>query len=248
MVIITGASGFIGSQLLKAMKSAARPIFLRDPSWPKALDSHYSSAIVHLAGYPHARGSDQEFWKVNVGRTKELAEEAVRCGVKRFVFISSIQAVAKKPADGETVKTKTLTAPQGLYGRSKLEAEQLLQVLSMESRMEVVVLRAPLVYGPGVKANFRNLFQLVGLGIPLPLSVLDSNQRSFVGIDNLVDFIVTCLDHPAAANETFMVSDGKDLSTPDLIRRMARSFVQKEFGRELLMDRSEELLHEVANI
>jgi len=223
MVIVTGTSGFIGSQLLEAMKSAARPIFLRDPGWPKALASHYSSAIVHLAGYPHARGSDQEFKRVNVGRTKELAEEAVRCGVKRFVFISSIQAVAEKTADGETVKTKTLAAPQGVYGRSKLEAEQLLQMLSMESRMEVVVLRAPLVYGPGVKANFRNLLQLVDKGVSLPLSALDSNRRSFVGVSNLIDLILLCLKHPAAANRTFHVSDDDDISTAELLRRIVKA-------------------------
>ena len=160
---------------------------------------------------------------MNVGGTKSLAEEAVRCGVKRFIFLSSIQAVAEKSADGDSVNTKTSAAPQGAYGRYKPEAEQLLRRFSMESRMEVVIIRPPLVYGPGVKANYRNLFQLVDKGIPLPLDALDSNRRSFVGVSNLIDLILLCLENPAAANQTFHVSDDDDISTAKLLQRMGKA-------------------------
>jgi len=220
---LTGASGFIGAHLLKAIGSGAQSVSLRDPGWRKTIASHRPNAVVHLAGYAHARGSEKEIWRVNVDITRSLAEEAVRCGVKRFIFLSSIQAVAEKTTEGESVNTKTSATPQGAYGRSKLEAEQLLRALSMESQMEVVIIRPPLVYGPGVKANFRNLFQLVDKGIPLPLSALDSNRRSFVGVSNLIDLILLCLEHPAAANQTFHVSDDDDISTAELLRRMGKA-------------------------
>jgi len=205
------------------LKSAAKTISLRDSEWPKTLASHQPTAVVHLAGCAHARAPEEEIRRVNVGGTKSLAEEAVRCGVKRFIFLSSIQAVAEKSAEGESVNTKTSATPQGAYGKSKLEAEQLLRALSMESQMEVVIIRPPLVYGPGVKANFRNLFQLVDKGIPLPLAALDSNQRSFVGVSNLIELILLCLEHPAAANQTFHVSDDDDISTAELLRRMGKA-------------------------
>ena len=222
-VLVTGASGFIGDHLLEALKPAGQPISLRDSGWSKTLASHRPAAIIHLAGYAHARGSEEEIWRVNADGTKSLAEEAVRCGVKRFIFLSSIQAVAEKTAQGQSVNTKTSTAPQSAYGKSKLEAEQLLRALSMESRMEVVIIRPPLVYGPGVKANFRHLFQLVDKGIPVPLAALDSNRRSLVGVSNLIDLILLCLEHPAAANQTFHVSDDDDISTAELLRRMGKA-------------------------
>jgi len=223
MVIVTGASGFLGGHLLKVLKSAARTISLRDSEWPKTLASHRPNAVVHLAGYAHNRAPEEEIRRVNVDINRSLAEEAVRCGVKRFIFLSSIQAVAEKTTEGGSVNTKTSATPQGAYGRSKLEAEQFLRGLSMESRMEVVIIRPPLVYGPGVKANFRNLFQLVDKGIPLPLSALDSNRRSFVAVSNLIDLILLCLEHPAAANQTFHVSDDDDISTAELLRRMGKA-------------------------
>jgi len=222
-VAITGASGFIGGHLLRALKSAAQPIALQDSGWPKALASSKPSAIVHLAGLAHARGSEEKIPRINVGGTRAVAEEAVRGGVKRFIFLSSIQAVAEKNSGGKKVNTKTSATPQGAYGRSKLEAEQLLRRLSMESQMEVVIIRPPLVYGPGVKANFRNLLQMVNKGIPLPLEALDSNRRSFVGVSNLIDLVLLCLESPAAANQTFHVSDDDDISTAELLRRMGKA-------------------------
>jgi len=222
-IVTTGGSGFIGAHLLKALGSEAQSVSLRHPGWRKTLASIRPTAVVHLAGYAHARAPEEEIRKVNVGGTKSLAEEAVRCGVKRFIFLSSIQAVAEKSADGDSVNTKTAATPQGAYGKSKLEAERFLRGLSMESRMEVVIIRPPLMYAPGVKANFRNLFQMVDNGIPLPLAAFDSNRRSFVGVSNLIELILLCLEHPAAANQTFHVSDDEDISTAELLRRMGKA-------------------------
>lgn len=223
MVILNGRTGFIGSNLFKAMGGKARPISLRDFGWTQTLARYRPTAVVHLAGYAHARVLEEEIRRVNLGGTKSLAEEAVRCGVKRFIFLSSIQAVAEQSSGGESIGSNTSATPHGAYGRSKLEAEHFLQRLSMESRMEVVIIRPPLVYGPGVKANFRKLLQLADKGIPLPLAALDSNRRSFVGVSNLIDLILICLEHPAAANQTFHVSDDDDISTAELLRRMGKA-------------------------
>ena len=206
--------------MLEALESTAQPVSLRAPGWSKKLVDYRPSVIVHLAGFAHSRGSEEEVRKVNVGLTKALAQEAARIGVTRFIFVSSIQAVVEKTADKESVNINTLAAPEGAYGRSKLEAEQLLRGLSVESQMEVVILRPTLVYGPGVKANFRNLLGLVAKGLPIPLATMDRNLRSFVAVSSLVDLIICCLDHPAAANQTFHASDDDDISTAELLRRM----------------------------
>lgn len=179
--------------------------------------------MVHLAGYAHAWGPEEEIWRLNVGGTKALAEEAVRCGGRRFIFLSSIQAVGDTTTAGEKISINTSARPASGYGSSKLEAERVLHQLSKESRMEVVIFRPPLVYGPGVKANFRSLIQLADKEAPLPLAALESNRRSFVGVSNLIDLILLCLEHPAAANQTFHVSDGDDISTAELLRRMGKA-------------------------
>ena len=221
--LVTGASGFISKNLLDLAAVAVEPLALRDPGWVRQIASLMPNAIIHLAGFAHSWGSEAEIRKVNVGLTKTLAEGAVRIGVKRFIFVSSIQAITEKTADGHSVTTQTTAAPQGAYGKSKFEAEQFLRRLSMESQMEVVILRPPLVYGPGVKANFRNLIGLVAKGLPFPLAAMDQNRRSFVSVSNLVDLILLCLEHPAAANETFHVSDDDDISTAELLRRMGKA-------------------------
>ena len=222
-VLVTGATGFIGHHLVQALGKATCPVSLQDFRWPQGSAGEKYSKLVHLAGLAHDAKSEEEIWKLNVQATKALAKEALHKGVKRFVFISSIQAVSEINAGDEPENTKTSAFAQGPYGRSKLEAEQLLRGLSMESRMEVVIIRPPLVYGPVVKANFRNLFQLVDKGIPIPLTTLDSNRRSFVGVSNLIDLILLCLENPAAANQTFHVSDDDDISTAELIRRMGKA-------------------------
>ena len=142
------------------------------------------------------------------------------CCVRRFVFLSSV----KVNGEGGSAAYRETDPPatQDAYGISKHEAEVGLREIAAETDMAVVIIRAPLVYGAGVRANFQALLDAVARGIPLPLGSID-NRRSMVALDNLLDLIVTCIEHPAAANEIFLVSDGDDLSTPDLVRRMARA-------------------------
>lgn len=234
-VLISGGSGFIGTHLCEKLKLKATPVSLRDSSWPEKIACVKPKVVVHLAGHTHDGFKGQEIWRCNVDGTKALAEEAIRHGVKRFIFLSSIQAVLEKDAGNRGARADETPVPRGAYGRSKMVAEELLRRLSLESRMEVVIIRAPLVYGPKVKANFRNLFQLVDRRVPLPLSCLDSNCRSFVGVSNVVDLILLCLEHPAAANQTFHVSDDEDVSTAEMVRRMGRALGKP--ARNLAMPR-----------
>jgi len=162
-----------------------------------------------------------EFRRVNVQGTLNLARQAAKSGVYRFVFISSVgvngAATLKKPFTEEDQ-----AQPHSLYAQSKYEAELGLKALATETGMEVVIIRPPLVYGPGAPGNFGSLMRWLQRGIPLPLGAIH-NQRSLVALDNLIDLIVTCIDHPGAANQTFLVSDGEDVSTTELLRRMGRA-------------------------
>jgi nucleoside-diphosphate-sugar epimerase len=151
-----------------------------------------------------------------------LARQAAAAGVQRFVFVSSVKVNGEETLPGQAFTESDAPAPQDPYGQSKHEAEMALRQLAAATGMEVVIIRPTLVYGPGVKANFAALMRAVQRGWPLPLGTVH-NQRSLVALDNLVDLIVTCLYHPAAANQTFLVSDGQDLSTADLVRCMARA-------------------------
>jgi nucleoside-diphosphate-sugar epimerase len=161
-----------------------------------------------------------EFRKVNVDGTLNLARQAVAVGVKRFIFISSIKVNGEGTKLGVPYAADDVPKPMDPYGISKMEAEQGLQQLAKETGLEVVIIRPVLVYGPGVKANFQTMMKWLSKGVPLPLGAVH-NKRSLVALDNLVDLIVTCLDHPAAANQTFMVSDGEDLSTAELLSRIS---------------------------
>lgn len=200
-----------------------------DTNWNPALKG--VRIVVHLAARVHqvrdtAKDKLGEFRRVNVAGTLRLARQAATAGVRRFVFLSSAKvhgdgAIAKKggvrPAPyRETDPPK----PQDPYAVSKHEAEEGLRAIGAETGMEIVIIRPPLVYGPGVGANFRKMLHMVKSGIPLPFASVD-NRRSLVGIDNLVDFITVCMEHPAAANQTFLVSDGEDLSTRRIIERLA---------------------------
>jgi nucleoside-diphosphate-sugar epimerase len=162
------------------------------------------------------------FHAVNVDGTLNLARQAAAAGVKRFVFISSVKVNGDNTPLGRPFTEADAPKPQDAYGQSKHEAEQGLRQLSANTGMEVVVIRPPLVYGPGVKANFAALMRAVQRGWPLPLGAVH-NQRSLVALSNLVDFIVICITHPQAANQTFLVSDGKDLSTTELVQGMAQA-------------------------
>ena len=240
--LVTGASGFVGRALCEELsKREARVIGatreLHTPGnvvvgevdeftdWSRVLQE--CPTVVHLAARVHIMGDAaqdplQEYRRTNVQGTLNLARQAAAAGVKRFIFISSVKVNGESTSEGRRFRPEDPPAPQDPYGISKMEAEQGLRLLASETGMEVVIIRPPLVYGPGVKANFAALMRAVERGIPLPLGAVH-NQRSLVALDNLVDFIITCTTHPAAANQTFLISDGQDMSTADLVRGMARA-------------------------
>jgi UDP-glucose 4-epimerase len=162
------------------------------------------------------------FRTINTWATENLARQAARAGVRRFVYLSSIKVNGEQTRAGQPFTEKDVPQPLDPYGVSKHEAEKALRDVARETGMQVVIVRPPLVYGPGVKANFRQMMRWLSAGIPLPLGAIH-NQRSLVGLDNLTDLAVTCVRHPSAANETFLVSDGEDLSTSELLRRLANA-------------------------
>lgn len=190
-------------------------------------------AVVHCAARVHvmddlSADSLEAYRKVNVDGTLNLARQSVRAGVRRFVLVSSIKVNGEATVRGQPFTADELPGPLDPYGVSKLEAEQGLREIEAQTAMEVVIVRPPLVYGPGVKANFASMLRWIARGIPLPLGAIH-NARSIVGLDNLVDFLVTCLEHPAAAGQTFLVSDGEDISTTELLRRTAHAMGKKAF-------------------
>ncbi len=226
-LLITGGTGFVGQALVKRLgnqpvRLATRADFV---DWGKVLVG--VSTVVHLAARVHVMHDTEAdpltaFRAVNVGGTLKLARQAAAAGVKRFVFISSVKVNGEATLPGRPFTADDVPAPLDPYGVSKMEAEQGLRQIAAQTGMEVVIIRPPLVYGPGVKANFASLMRAVQRGWPLPLGVVH-NRRSLVALDNLVDFIVTCITHPQAANQTFLVSDGQDLSTSGLVRGLARA-------------------------
>ncbi len=169
----------------------------------------------------HDTSSDPlaEFRMINVEGTLSLARQAAAASVRRFIFISSIKVNGEGTPVNMPYLAGAQAAPADSYGISKMEAEHGLRALAGETGMEVVIIRPTLVYGPGVKANFLNMMRWLHKGVPLPFGAIH-NRRSLVALDNLVDLIVTCVEHPAAANQTFLVGDGEDLSTTELLRRM----------------------------
>ena len=181
--------------------------------------------VVHLAARVHVMSDKStdplaEFRQVNVDGTAALARQAAVAGVRRFVFLSSVKVNGEFTEVGESFSADDIPASEDPYGVSKYAAEQLLRQIAAETGMEVVIIRPPLVYGPGVKANFESMMRWLARGVPLPLAAVTNNRRSLVALDNLVDLIVSCLHHPAAANQTFLVSDGEDISTAELLKRM----------------------------
>lgn len=243
--LLTGASGFVGQALqvrlladkscgLRAifrclpaslpagMEGFSVPDLAGDRDWRELLGG--VKVVIHCAARVHVmdeKSADPlaEFRKVNVDGTLNLARQAATEGVKRFIFVSSIKVNGEGTEPDKPYKADDTPAPVDPYGISKLEAEQGLMALATETGMEVVIIRPVLVYGPGVKANFRSMMSWLNMGVPLPLGAIH-NKRSLVALDNLVDLIVTCIEHPAAANEVFLVSDGEDLSTTELLQRM----------------------------
>jgi nucleoside-diphosphate-sugar epimerase len=196
-----------------------------DADWDEILTG--VEGVIHLAARVHVMHDTEvdpltAFRAVNVDGTLNLARQAAVAAVKRFVFVSSVKVNGESTSPGRAFTEADAPNPQDAYGLSKHEAEQGLRQLSADTGMEVVIIRPPLVYGPAVKANFAALMRAVQRGWPLPLGAVH-NQRSLVALDNLVDFIVTCFTHPQAANQTFLVSDGQDLSTTELVRGLAQA-------------------------
>lgn len=194
-----------------------------ETDWTVALRS--VGQVVHLAARVHVMNDKStdplaEFHRVNVEGTANLARQAAAAGVRRFVYLSSIKVNGEFTQEGRPFTADDHPSPEDPYGMSKHEAEQALRQIAAETEMELVIIRPPLVYGPGVKANFESMIRWLARGVPLPLAAVTQNRRSLVALENLVDLIVTCLSHSAAANQTFLVSDGEDLSTAGLLRRM----------------------------
>lgn len=241
MILVTGSNGFVGSALCarlradgKSVRGAVRggasegQINVGDidgrTNWTSALAG--CDVVVHCAARVHVM-SDTEtdplraYREVNVDGSVALARQAAAAGVKRLVYVSSIK-VNGEATHGRPFTADDVPAPLDPYGQSKLEAEQALLALGQETGMDIVVVRPPLVYGPGVKANFRNLIKLVAKGLPLPFGAL-RNRRSMVALDNLVDLLAVCTTHPGAPGQVFLASDGIDLTIGDLVTMIANS-------------------------
>ena len=253
MIMVTGATGFLGGALVKRLSSGDRSsdvvvaVRRAGVAWPESVRSiqvdgllpttdwnealQRVSVIVHCAARVHVMSDKSidplaEYRRVNVEGTANLARQAAALGVRRFVFLSSIKVNGEFTDVGRTFAADDIPSPADPYGVSKHEAEQQLRQIATETNMEVVIIRPPLVYGPGVKANFESMMRWLARGVPLPLAAVTKNCRSLVALDNLVDLVVTCLSHPAAANQVFLVSDGEDLSTAELLRRMGAALGQ----------------------
>ena len=215
--LVTGATGFIGRALFAEKGFDARPCDLRRTGWERELAG--VEAVIHLAGVAHTQASDAVYEEVNVRATQRLALAALEAGVRRFVYVSSIKVNGEATPPDRPFRAGDSPAPEDEYGRSKWRAEQ---ALAKVSGLEVVVVRPPLVYGPGVRANFRRLLQLVDSGLPLPFASI-RNRRSFVFVGNLTALLRRCAEQPAAAGRTLLAADGEDLSTPELVRRMGKA-------------------------
>jgi nucleoside-diphosphate-sugar epimerase len=184
----------------------------------------HCSAVIHLAARAHvlrdrAEDSVRAFRLANVDFARACGEAAASAGVQRFIFMSSV-GVHGGISDAQPIHEGSAIKPHTQYACSKAEAEQALNVVALMTGMALTVIRPPLVYGPSAPGNFGTLIRAIESGLPLPLGSVTTNRRSFVAIDNLLDLIMTCLSHPAAANQTFLVSDGEDISTTDLLRRL----------------------------
>ncbi|MDH4164143.1 MAG: SDR family oxidoreductase [Nitrospirota bacterium] len=245
-VLVTGATGFIGKALLVRaaadtglqVRGAFRQLsssfpsgietvvvgdLSRDTDWKTAVKG--VDAVVHTAARVHIMHDStsdpiSEFRRINVEGTLNLARQASLSGVRRFIYLSSIKVNGERTTQDRPYAADDIPAPVDPYGITKLEAELGLRELGQKTGMEVVIIRPPLVYGPEVKANFYRLLRIVQKGYPLPLSRVN-NQRSLIYLGNLIDAILTCLRHPRAAAQIYLVSDGEDISTPELIRKVA---------------------------
>lgn len=242
--LLTGATGFVGKCLADELDrqqtypltcavrragaaQCGREVKINgidaDTDWTAALIDQ--QVVIHAAARAHIMKDEvsdplSEYRRVNVEGTLNFARQAVEAGVKRFIYISSIKVNGEWTPRGTPFTAEDAPAPEDHYGISKLEAEQGLQELAAKTGMEVVIIRPPLVYGPGVKGNFASMVKVVEKELPLPLGAVH-NSRSLVALDNLVDLVITCISHPAAANQVFLAGDREDLSTTELLRGIA---------------------------
>lgn len=253
VMLLTGASGFVGKAVLKtaqqrgfkirpvyrSMSSAKEhpdPVLVSDlnnaTDWSQALQG--IEVVIHAAARAHIMREKAieplaEYRRVNVYGTLNLARQAAAAGIRRFIFISSIKVNGEVTTSGRLFTADDIPGPEDAYGLSKAEAEAQLKELAELTGMEVTIIRPPLIYGPGVKGNLASLISWLRRNLPLPLGDVAHNRRSLVGLDNLVDLILTCVSHANAANQTFLVSDGEDLSTTELLRKVAKALGQRAY-------------------
>ena len=238
-ILLTGATGFVGSALLARLNP--ENVVCCGRNQPSCNDVKFYKGeidqladfseclagvdvVIHLAARVHVMNESSSdplgaYRETNVLGTLNLARQAKEAGIKRFIYLSTIKVNGESTLSGQAFRFDDLPAPQDYYGQSKAEAEAGLIELTKNSSFEVTIIRPPLVYGAGVKANFRLMMKLASLRIPLPLGAIQ-NKRSLVSLDNLIDLILTCVEHPKASNQIFLVSDGEDISTSDLVRLM----------------------------
>jgi nucleoside-diphosphate-sugar epimerase len=277
MILLTGADGFVGNFVLNVASSRAikiRPIcrsidalkrhpngvLVNEPYFSADLSNalHGIDVVIHTAARTHIVRNEaldplDEFRRVNVEGTLNLARQAATAGVRRFVLISSIKVNGEATLLNRPFAADDPHAPVDAYALSKTEAEAQLKQVANETGMEFTIIRPPLIYGPGVRGNLGNLISWISRGLPLPMGGEFYNRRSLVGLDNLADLILVCADHPKAANQVFLVSDGEDLSTTELLRKIGKalgrparllwvpagviSFIAGLLGKELIAQR-----------
>jgi len=254
-IFLTGATGFVGRAIANKLSKSRKidlVVVLRKNygELPKNVEIYnipglssntdfYNAlvgvdVVIHSAAHAHVmhdiRVNETDYMReVNVLATLNLARQSVAAGVKRFIFISSIKVNGEFTFVGKPFMASDQPAPNDPYAVSKFEAEMGLHKIALDSGLEVVIVRPPLIYGPGVKANFASLLRWVSFGVPLPFGAINNNFRSLVSLENLVDFVNICVIHPAAAGQTFLVSDGEDVSTSELLRLVAKAMDKKIF-------------------
>uniref|UniRef100_UPI00404773B3 UDP-glucose 4-epimerase family protein n=1 Tax=Rheinheimera sp. TaxID=1869214 RepID=UPI00404773B3 len=241
-LLLTGATGFVGRALATEVNTKELRLLSRSdpciaeakfcqaeigPSIDYSIHLEKVDVVIHAAARVHVMADTasnplEEYRAINVAGTLNLARQAAAAGIKRFIFISSIKVNGEGTAAGRAYSPFDKPNASDPYGISKAEAEVALRQLAAETQMEVVIIRPPLVYGPGVKANFAAMLKLAQKNLPLPLGAIH-NKRSMVALDNLVYLIIACIDHPKAANQTFLVSDDQDVSTTELLQMMTRA-------------------------